>query len=70
MNAHDIVYQARKKGLLVQKPECERCGAPSRHARHEDYDKPLCVVWLCYSCHMLRHGRLGRMPFKRFMEAK
>lgn len=57
MNAHDIVYQARRKGLLVPKP-CERCGAARVEGHHEDYDKPLEVVWLCRKCHTKRHSEL------------
>lgn len=57
MNAHDIVYQARRKGLLVPQP-CARCGNIKSVAHHEDYSKPLKVVWLCHTHHRLRHSEI------------
>ncbi len=33
--------------------DCECCGATKADAHHESYEKPLEVVWLCRSCHML-----------------
>lgn len=56
--AHDAVYQARRKGLLVAKP-CERCGSQKVQAHHEDYSKPLEVVWLCQAHHTARHRELA-----------
>jgi hypothetical protein len=26
------------------------------HAHHEDYKRPLNVIWLCRSCHQRIHG--------------
>jgi hypothetical protein len=42
----------------VQRPtRCERCGAEgSTHGHHEDYSRPLIVVWLCPTCHGLAHA--------------
>ena len=45
---------AQEYGFLVPKP-CERCGAQSQHKHHEDYDKPLDIVWLCVRCHVGLH---------------
>lgn len=38
---------------------CERCGAKA-HAHHEDYDKPLEVVWLCPIHHKQRHREMKK----------
>lgn len=55
--AHSQVSQAIKKGTLIKIP-CERCGCEQSLAHHEDYDKPLDVVWLCQPCHKQRHKEL------------
>lgn len=53
--AYSAVKQALKTGALKKGP-CADCGSPHRiHAHHEDYSKPLEVVWLCYLCHAARH---------------
>lgn len=57
--AHAIVCAARKRGEIIPEP-CERCNAPDALAHHEDYSKPLEIMWLCPSCHMQRHRELGR----------
>lgn len=42
---------------LIRKP-CEVCGNPKSEAHHEDYSKPLEVVWLCFKHHRERHGQV------------
>ena len=48
---------AQKKGRLKPPGACEDCGdALARlDKHHEDYSKPLAVVWLCRDCHSKRH---------------
>lgn len=54
--AHDAVKEALKQGKLVRAP-CADCGSTTRvHAHHEDYGKPLDVVWVCDKHHRIRHG--------------
>lgn len=55
--AHSAVARAIRSGDLVRKP-CERCLAEKTEAHHEDYDKPLDVMWLCTPCHKQRHKEL------------
>lgn len=55
--AHNAVSKAIKKGLLIRMP-CVRCGEAKSLAHHEDYDKPLDVMWLCQPCHKQRHKEL------------
>ena len=51
---------AVKKASLIAPDVCEKCGEARRVlAHHEDYDKPLDVLWLCFSCHAKRHTELG-----------
>ena len=52
--AHSAVNYALRKGTLT-KLNCEECSRPDTQAHHEDYSKPLDVVWLCVDCHMRRH---------------
>ena len=57
MRAHNAVTRAVRKGNLVRQPCC-RCGNEKSFAHHEDYDKPLDVMWLCQPCHKQRHKEL------------
>ena len=52
--ARDAVAKAMRDGRLTRKP-CEVCGCDQSEAHHEDYAKPLNVVWLCRTHHMQRH---------------
>lgn len=51
--AHMAVFAAVKTGEIAR-TGCIKCGRPAI-AHHEDYDKPLEVIWLCRSHHMLLH---------------
>lgn len=55
--AHNAVRNAIISGKLIKK-HCERCGNQKSLAHHEDYDKPLEVMWLCQPCHKQRHKEL------------
>lgn len=52
--AHKKVQAAIRRGLLIRQP-CNVCGNPQSHAHHEDYAKPLDVIWLCSPCHVQLH---------------
>lgn len=73
--AHMQVNAAKLSGALTPTP-CQECGDRNISlivAHHEDYCKPLDVVWLCRKCHGKRHssnpdnelGRSGR-PLKMY----
>lgn len=50
------VALALKKGTLVKMP-CEICGSIEKiQAHHEDYSKPLDIVWLCIKHHRWIHS--------------
>jgi hypothetical protein len=55
--AREAVQKAIRKGLLTEQP-CEECGAKAQ-AHHEDYSKPLDVIWLCPIHHKKRHKDKG-----------
>jgi ribosomal protein S14 len=45
---------------------CLLCGSPSTIMHHEDYDKPLNVLWLCRQCHNEYHtNRLSHRHIER-----
>lgn len=61
MDAHAAVAKALRAGTLVKKP-CEHCGTEvGVQGHHENYDKPLEVVWLCQKDHDERHREIGNL---------
>lgn len=51
-NAHAKVHRAIANGRLVRSMNCEECGKKCKtEGHHEDYSKPLDVIWLCKICH-------------------
>lgn len=48
-----LVRYAIRSGRLVRPSACPSCGAAKRlDAHHEDYSRPLDVVWACRKCHV------------------
>lgn len=54
--ANRLLQRAVAKGLAEKKP-CEICGNINSEAHHEDYFKPLEVIWLCKKHHGERHRK-------------
>lgn len=56
--AHRRVHTALSNGKLLRPDTCSNCKrntVPLAH--HEDYNKPLEVIWLCHVCHnKVHHG--------------
>lgn len=59
-SVHNKVARAIRSGKLVRN-SCERCGNEKSYAHHEDYDKPLDVMWLCQPCHKQRHAEINKL---------
>ncbi len=58
MHAYYVVAECKRKGWLIPEPcYCGRKG----EAHHNDYDKPLDIVWLCRA-----HHRLVDTTIKKF----
>lgn len=58
--AHCAVQRAVQKGVIKKKP-CEMCGSIMSVAHHDDYARPLDVMWLCQVHHKSRHAFLDYM---------
>lgn len=46
-----------RRGKIMRRP-CQECGNPVAQAHHDDYDKPLQVIWLCRTHHLELHTKL------------
>lgn len=57
--ARQTAHGAIRIGLITKPDKCSRCHKPASkyklNAHHDDYDKPLEVIWLCSSCHSIEH---------------
>lgn len=54
--ASQLVNNAVRDGRLTKPLRCSYCDALGRiEGHHEDYEKPLEVIWLCSSCHRQEH---------------
>ncbi len=56
-HGYDQVYKAVRKNQLLSCDEavCQECGAKRANKHHDDYRKPLEVMYLCPKCHRKRH---------------
>ncbi len=56
MNIHAVAKRAEKDSKITRPVLCEACNEEKVLIRHHrDYDKPLEITWLCYSCHKKEH---------------
>lgn len=58
------VKVALKNGILIMPDNCQHCGihvsnlkykVKKLQAHHTDYNNPLEIVWVCFSCHRKIH---------------
>lgn len=56
-HCHREVKKAIREGRLERPDDCSVCGPTDYQidAHHEDYDKPLEIMWLCRRCHTRLH---------------
>ncbi len=59
--ARNKLRKAVQMGKIEKPSACQKCGVQSKRieGHHEDYGKPLDVIWLCVSCHKNLHGKIG-----------
>lgn len=61
LRAQHKVEKALRSGRLIRPLTCSACGKPGLiEAHHDDYSKPLDVVWLCTPCHAAYERRNQR----------
>lgn len=59
--ARALVHTALDNGTLIKPKRCFHCrGVADLEGHHEDYTKPLEVLWLCQGCHVEAHDHWGR----------
>ena len=53
---HSLILWAVRTNILKRNESCEECGVNCKtQGHHEDYSKPLEVIWLCSLCHGKKH---------------
>lgn len=55
--------KAIRRGELERQP-CGTCGNQPAEAHHDDYSKPLDVMWLCRECHERLHCERGDYKYR------
>ena len=50
------VYRDRGK---IKRENCQVCGGERSEMHHEDYSKPVEVMWLCRECHLMWHREIA-----------
>lgn len=56
ISAHNALNHSIRDSKMQRPSSCEKCEMTTRvDGHHEDYNKPLEVVWLCRSCHRELH---------------
>lgn len=55
-NVRSLVAHAVRSGVIIRPNNCSACNKEVFvEAHHEDYEKPLEVIWLCKKCHEIKH---------------
>lgn len=60
LRARQTLHNAVSRKKIIKPKACSHCGKkcnPQGH--HNDYSKPLEVIWLCHKCHCEEHKRWG-----------
>ena len=55
VNARRKLRNAVASGSIIKTP-CVICGNEKSQGHHEDYSKPLDVIWMCNRCHAEHHS--------------
>lgn len=57
--ARETLHNAIKRREIIKPSRCDICHSNSHfiQAHHDDYSKPLIVLWLCVFCHGEKHQK-------------
>lgn len=56
--AHRLVSDTVRRGKMFRPDHCTKCGLVCKpEGHHEDYSKPLEVIWVCLQCHSNIHRK-------------
>lgn len=61
MKARSDANHAMRDGK-IKKQNCIACGSKYTQMHHSDYNKPLCVTFLCRKCHWDEHKMIYENP--------
>ena len=62
--ARNTFWRALKNGKILKQPKCQfpRCEFTKVEGHHDDYSRPLEILWLCKFHHRQRDIEIGRYP--------
>ena len=56
VRCRQLFMRAKINGKIKVPFQCQMCNKQAKlHGHHDDYSKPLDVVWLCRACHINKH---------------
>lgn len=56
--AHQLINKHVRSGKIQRPEACTSCGRVGHlEGHHEDYSRPLDVIWLCSPCHRAKHKK-------------
>lgn len=63
--ARNVLNKALKAAQVLRPLNCMICDKTGRiEGHHEDYDKPLEVIWLCRNCHGKLHSKYSKVSLE------
>ena len=70
LRAHRKLNKAVISGKIVRPEICSRCGSGGIiMGHHDNYEKPLDVIWVCWMCHEEIHGGKHESTQERLIES-
>jgi|GEM_PF-5583814 len=73
IKSRNTFYNYLNSGILIKPDKCSICRKPNKKifAHHEDYSKPLVVIYCCLECHKnIHNNKLKGKNLERFNKIK